>query len=46
MRDTSIDVRGTRVRLHEAGEGPAILYLHGIDGPLVERASVAECRRN
>ena len=36
MRDTSIDVRGTRVRLLEAGEGPTILYLHGIDGPLAE----------
>ena len=36
MRDTSIDVRGTRVRLLEAGEGPAILYFHGIDGPLAE----------
>ena len=36
MREYSIDVRGTRVRLLEAGEGPVVLYLHGIDGPLEE----------
>lgn len=36
MQETRVDVRGTSVRLLQAGEGSVVLYLHGIDGPLVE----------
>ena len=33
MRETMVDVRGTNVRMLEAGTGPSVLFLHGIDGP-------------
>ena len=33
MRETVLDVRGTNVRMLEAGTGPTLLFLHGIDGP-------------
>ncbi len=33
MRETVLDVRGTNVRMLEAGTGPVLLFLHGIDGP-------------
>ena len=33
MRESLLDVRGTNVRILEAGTGPTILFLHGIDGP-------------
>ena len=33
MRETMVDVRGTNVRMLEAGTGPSVLVLHGIDGP-------------
>jgi pimeloyl-ACP methyl ester carboxylesterase len=32
MQDTTIEVMGVPVRLLQAGTGPDILYLHGIDG--------------
>ena len=32
MRETVLDVRGTNVRMLEAGTGPTVLVLHGIDG--------------
>lgn len=34
MRETTITVRGESIRLFEAGSGAAVVYLHGIDGPL------------
>ena len=33
MKETTIDVRGARVRALEAGDGDPLLYLHGVDGP-------------
>lgn len=36
MRETTIDVRGAKIRAFEAGTGPAILYLHGLEGPRVD----------
>jgi len=32
MRETVLDVRGTNVRMFEAGAGPTVLVLHGLDG--------------
>ena len=36
MRETVLDVRGTNVRMFEAGTGPTVLVLHGIDGLAVD----------
>ncbi len=33
MRETTIDVRGAKIRALEAGSGAPVLYLHGMDGP-------------
>ena len=33
MRESVLDVRGTNVRMLEAGTGATVLVLHGIDGP-------------
>ena len=36
MRETTIDVRGVKVRALEAGAGPIVLFLHGLEGPRVD----------
>ncbi len=47
IRETTIDVAGTRLRTLEAGEGPPLLFLHGAAGaswsPLLDQLS-ARCR--
>ena len=47
MRESVIEVAGTKLRYAEAGEGPAVLFLHGAAGaswdPLLEKLS-ATCR--
>ncbi len=32
MGSSLVDIRGTRILMHRAGVGPALLYLHGFDG--------------
>ncbi len=43
MRETTIDIRGQKLRLMEAGSGDPVLYLHGAGGanwyPMLERLS-------
>lgn len=43
MQETTIDVRGQKLRMMEAGSGAPVLYLHGAGGlnwyPLLERLS-------
>jgi pimeloyl-ACP methyl ester carboxylesterase len=43
MQQSTVEVRGTKVRVLEAGDGPNILYLHGFNGlawsPLLEQLS-------
>jgi pimeloyl-ACP methyl ester carboxylesterase len=41
MRETAISVAGLSVRALEAGEGPLILYLHGLDGPRFDPLALA-----
>jgi len=47
MRETTIDVAGTKLRTLEAGEGPTVLFLHGAAGaswsPLLAHLC-AQCR--
>jgi pimeloyl-ACP methyl ester carboxylesterase len=47
MRETTIEVAGSKLRVLEAGEGPAVLFLHGAAGaswsPLLEALAV-RCR--
>ena len=33
MQQIVLDVRGARIRALQAGSGPVVLYLHGLDGP-------------
>jgi pimeloyl-ACP methyl ester carboxylesterase len=41
MKDSSlVDIRGTKVMVHRAGAGPALLYLHGFDGVQPARAVI------
>src|SRR3954466_2987567 len=44
MKEHSIEVRGDSIRLLEAGSGPPLLYLHGIDGPMAEPMLVEVAR--
>ena len=41
MKESTIEVAGTKLRCSEAGEGPTVLFLHGIAGaswdPLLDR---------
>jgi pimeloyl-ACP methyl ester carboxylesterase len=43
MRETTVDIRGQKLRLMEAGSGAPVLYLHGAGGanwyPMLERLS-------
>ncbi len=32
MRETIVDVGDSKLRLLQAGDGPTVLFLHGIDG--------------
>jgi pimeloyl-ACP methyl ester carboxylesterase len=47
MRETTIDVAGTKLRILEAGEGPPVLFLHGAAGaswsPLLDQLG-SRCR--
>ena len=45
MRETVLDVRGTNVRMFEAGAGPTVLVLHGLDG-LVADPLLSELSRS
>jgi pimeloyl-ACP methyl ester carboxylesterase len=40
VKDAVLDVRGTSVRMLEAGTGPTVLMLHGIDGPAVDQLNL------
>ena len=35
-----MDVRGSSIRMLEAGTGPTVLMLHGIDGPAADQLNL------
>jgi pimeloyl-ACP methyl ester carboxylesterase len=46
MRETTIEVGGAKVRALEAGAGPTVLFLHGLDGPRADPLVLELARTN